>query len=245
MRPHKILLVEDESLVRMLLKTYISAYSQDFTIIGEAASAYEALDTLDENIPDIVVTDINMPIVSGIEMSRRMRELYPDIHVVVVTGYGDFEFARQGIKIGIEDYILKPVDEKEFIASLFRIRAKYPCPEPEDQKTVAVYGSEQMNNIEKYILDNLSSPQLSLAQTAQYFFMNSSYLSRMFKHRKGISFRDYVNKMRIEKALEYLRNTDIKAYEVGAMVGVEDPNYFSTLVKKYTGMTITQYRSKI
>lgn len=246
MTAHKVLLVEDEYLVRELIKRIISGYGRDFEIIGEASSSAEALDSLDEAVPDIIVTDINMPIIDGIAMSGRIRSLYPDIKVVIVSGYDDFGYAQRAIRIGVSDYILKPINEDNLMKSLFHVRKKlfqqtrHTIPE---QEYAPAASSELMRKIEKYIHDNLASDELSLAGTAKEFCFNASYLSRVFKQRAGISFREYVNKARITKAHEHLSEPDTKAYEIGSMVGIKDPNYFSTLFKKYTGTTITQYRA--
>ena len=246
MTPHKVLLVEDEYLVRELIKRIINGYGEDFEIIGEASSAVEALDSLDEDVPDIIVTDINMPIIDGITMSSRVRSLYPDIKIVIVSGHDDFNYAQRAIKLGVSDYILKPINEDNLMRSLFNVRKKL-CKEtrqpiPEQGHSPAA-SSELMRKIEKYIHDNLASDELSLAGTAKEFCFNASYLSRVFKQRAGISFREYINKARIAKAHEHLSEPDTKAYEIGSMVGIKDPNYFSTLFKKYTGTTITQYRA--
>jgi len=246
MTAHKVLLIEDEYLVRELIKQIISGYCEDFEIIGEASSAVEALDSLDDGLPDIIVTDINMPIIDGIEMSRRIRSLYPDIKIIIVSGYDYFDYAKRAIRIGASDYILKPITEDNLMKSLFEVRKKLLREKrrlPPEQDQMPAASSELMRKIEKYIRDNLANDELSLAGMAKEFCFNASYLSRIFKQRAGISFREYVNKARIDKALEYLSESDSKAYEIGCMVGIKDPNYFSTLFKKQTGTTITQYRA--
>jgi two-component system response regulator YesN len=103
--------------------------------------------------------------------------------------------------------------------------------------------SRQMQEILDYVRDHLAEPTLSLHETARLFFFNASYLSRIFKQNTGLAFRDYVNRQRIELARRYLDEPGAKAYEVGARVGIDDPNYFSTLFKKYAGMTVKQYRA--
>ncbi len=105
--------------------------------------------------------------------------------------------------------------------------------------------SDYMEDILKYIQDNMSDYALTLNKIAGHFYMNPSYLSRIFKQRKGISFKDYLNKIRMETALEYVRNTDLKAYEIGEKIGIPDANYFSTSFKRYIGMSMTDYKKMI
>ena len=248
----KVLLVEDEFLARELIKDILCKHSDDFTLIGEFSSAVEALDSFDECVPDIVITDINMPAINGIEMSRRVFEVYPDVKVVIISGYDNFEYAQAAVNIGVSGYILKPITENDLMDCLNKLKKviiKTPhCDEylkgKSQEFTTHAQASEMMKKVEKFIIDNLVDEKLTLAGTAKHFYINASYLSRVFKQRSGISFRDFVNRERISRALEYFAaDNDIKAYEVGCSVGISDPNYFSTLFKKYIGMTITQYRS--
>ncbi|NLI21921.1 MAG: response regulator [Clostridiales bacterium] len=513
----KVMVVEDESLERMLLKTYLEAEADRYELVKEASFALEALEYLDEHSVDIVITDINMPMMDGLEMARRILDMDPATQVIVITGYHDFEHARQAIKIGVADYLVKPVDAKEFSAILDAARGKLlrkqgagiertelerqiaerlPAlrdafqqklvTQTMDERTVresldfyrlelpgrwhqaavaavtrsdgdvmhslfslftlnnlarealgealifpvepnrlvmvvsresespydfgalkramdaatdapvalgvggmaegleglrrsfaeatramlchpmlgaqqtlyyqdlgtverapgwmeaahdtlteleqmdfflrcgldvnvrdwvdrhfppeeasldnararallAVTGlagmqaetgaqlgdllpkvleadsaaairelllhlmgeatsalasirvttaNRQMQAILDFIQDNLADPSLSLHGTARRFFYNASYLSRTFKQNMGLSFREHVNKLRIEQARRLLDDPEAKAYEVASRVGIEDPNYFSTLFKKYAGVTIKQYRSR-
>lgn len=105
--------------------------------------------------------------------------------------------------------------------------------------------NDYMEDILEYIQKNMCDYGLTLNKIAAHFYMNPSYLSRVFKQKKGVSFKDYLNKIRMEKALEYIRNTDLKAYEIGEKIGIPDGNYFSTSFKKYMGMSVTDYKKKI
>ncbi len=516
MQKLKVMIVEDESLERMLLRRYLEQEAGLYEVVKEASFALEALEYLDEHSADIVITDINMPVMDGLTMAQRILAMDENVQVVVITGYNDFEHAQRAIKIGIVDYLVKPVDLKEFSAILSNVREKihkkqgggissteierqiaqsmpalrdrflnelvtkpmdidtireklsfyklelngeffqvavatllqnnlstmqqmftlysvgnmarealepnhvflsessqlvFLCSHIEDtpvdfdklthvlvssldvpyaigvgsmaegmgsisrsyaealravnchtflgdnqviyyqdlgfaedkpslsvpipvsmaeltqmefllrggmnanvrawveehfsyandsienarlravQVISSLYAmrvepfmnlkeriaqtfelnsvadirdlllnllgeatstlesirkntvSRQMQNIVDYVQVNLSEPSLSLHETSKHFFFNASYLSRIFKQYTGMSFRDYVNKQRIEQARKYLDDANVKAYEVGVRVGIDDPNYFSTLFKKYTGMTIKQYRS--
>ncbi|MDF2596655.1 MAG: two component transcriptional regulator, AraC family, partial [Clostridia bacterium] len=105
--------------------------------------------------------------------------------------------------------------------------------------------NDYMEDILNYIQENMSDYGLTLNKIAVHFYMNPSYLSRIFKQKKGIAFKDYLNKIRMEQALEYARNTDFKAYEIGGKVGIPDANYFSTSFKKYIGVSMTEYKKMI
>jgi two-component system response regulator YesN len=514
MQKLKVMIVEDESLERMLLKRFLEAEADGYEVVMEAAFALEVLEYLDEHAVDIVITDINMPVMDGLDMAQHILKMDPGVQVIVITGYNDFDHAQRAIKIGIVDYLVKPVEAKEFSLILSNVREKillrrgggiaateierqiaqdmpilrdrflyelvtkpldpaayreklsyyrleiagdrfqvgvvvldpdgmnterqlfasymirnmaretlksaYAFPVDSNQlvllssdveeadfdalkraldgaldapvaigvgsmeegaegirrsyaeavravncrsflstqqvlyyqdlgvvedrpnwtehaqtamaeleqmgfylrggmnagarawverhfadgaeslesarhrAVVVITGlhamrvepfmdlkgriaqtldmtsvakirdlllmwmgeatsalndirtnavSKQIMGVIAFVNEHLSEPSLSLHETSKRFFFNASYLSRIFKQNTGMSFREYINKQRIEQARKYLDEPDAKAYEVGARVGIDDPNYFSTLFKKYSGMTIKQYRA--
>ncbi|WFR63553.1 response regulator [Paenibacillus amylolyticus] len=121
--PLKVLIVDDEYLIRNLLRMRIDWEQQGMTIIGEASDAEEALDQVDLLRPDIVFTDIYMPKMDGIELSGILMERYPNLKIVVVTGHDEFEYARQSVKLGISDFILKPIRASELLQVTAKLRA--------------------------------------------------------------------------------------------------------------------------
>lgn len=121
--PLKILIVDDEYLIRNLLRMRIDWEQQGMTIIGEASDAEEALDQVELLRPDIVFTDIYMPKMDGIELSGILMERYPNMKIVVVTGHDEFEYARQSVKLGISDFILKPIRASELLQVTAKLRA--------------------------------------------------------------------------------------------------------------------------
>ncbi|MDD3224938.1 MAG: AraC family transcriptional regulator [Clostridium sp.] len=119
----------------------------------------------------------------------------------------------------------------------------------ESIKTINAQQTRQIDDIiikaKKYIDDNLSDNELSLSLIAKHLYLNPSYLSRMFKKEIGISFVEYLTKIRMEKAIELLKEGYMKAFEIADRIGISDPNYFSTCFKKYTSLSISQYKKII
>lgn len=120
----KVLIVDDEYLIRNLLRMRINWEEQGLMIVGEASNAQEALDMVDELKPNIIFTDIYMPYINGIEFSSRVLKKYPDIKIVVVTGHDEFEYAQQSIKIGISDFILKPIRASDLLHVTEQLKRK-------------------------------------------------------------------------------------------------------------------------
>lgn len=123
-QPLKVLIVDDERLIRNLLKIRINWQELGMEIAGEAASALEALTRIDEIVPDIIFTDICLPRMDGIEFSRVVTEKYPHIRIVVITGHDEFEYAKSCVKLGISDFVLKPINVQEITGIALRLKGK-------------------------------------------------------------------------------------------------------------------------
>ncbi|MCX7708503.1 MAG: response regulator [Clostridia bacterium] len=104
--------------------------------------------------------------------------------------------------------------------------------------------NKAVKEIQEYISENLTNCELSLSSTAKTFFMNPSYLSRIFKQETGQTFVEYLTKTRMEKAIRLLKETDLKAYQISEKVGITDPHYFGICFKKYTGLSINDFKLK-
>lgn len=145
---------------------------------------------------------------------------------------------------------------KSDIQSLSQIFTMTSIPEAKEylfrvvEKTINEMGQQQINGINKlissiksYVDENYSDHNLTLANVAKKFYLNPSYLSRTFKKETGVSFIKYLTTARMDKALSLLaENEDAKVFEIADAVGISDPNYFGTCFKKYTGMSISEYR---
>ena len=112
-----ILIVDDEKYEGILMEKSVAWESEGFHIMGNVQCAEDALALMEKQTPDIVYTDINMPRIDGLELSRRIRETYPAVHIVIVTGYREFEYAREAIHIGVEEFLLKPIQSDELLAA--------------------------------------------------------------------------------------------------------------------------------
>lgn len=110
---YKLVIVDDEEEVRKGIIKKIEWNKYNFEIAGEAENGREALDLIEENIPDVVITDITMPLMNGLELAAIIREDFPTVKTIIITGFDDFKFAQQAIKYGVSDYILKPVMPKD------------------------------------------------------------------------------------------------------------------------------------
>ncbi|MFD0717173.1 response regulator [Paenibacillus sp. GCM10027626] len=114
----KILIVDDEALIRDHLEALPEWRELQCTIVGKAANGLEALSIIPQTLPDLVISDIRMPAMNGLELAEQIRARYPDIHVMFISAYHDFEYARQAMKLGVSDFITKPIRIPELVESV-------------------------------------------------------------------------------------------------------------------------------
>lgn len=239
----RVMIVDDEMPVRKLLQATIDWESLGLEVVGEAASGIEAINIIDDVNPDIVFVDICMPFMNGIEFTKMATARYPDLFVIVLTGFDDFEYARQCVSLPVVEYMLKPIVRSEVEKVLKRVvdelnkrTSDEKCSEQEE----SALNSFEIQNIVNYLKSNYKDSTINLASVAQQFGFNSCYLSRKFKKEMGVSFVEYLMKCRMEQAIE-LKKNNLKMFETANEVGIPDPNYFGRCFKKYTGISYSEY----
>ena len=242
---YRVMLIDDEPSVRNLLKIAVDWKELDMEVAGEAEGGIEAINTIDEVLPDIAFVDISMPFMNGIEFTEIATKRYPDLVIIILTALDDFEYARRCISLPVIDYMLKPVNRSEIRETLER--AKKVLDEKaklkktlEDNDIVLEEDFSSIDQITRYIKENYSDSQLNLTSVAQHFGFSSSYLSRKFKQETGKNFVEYLTVCRMRKAME-LAKRNMKMFCASSEVGIPDPNYFGKCFKKYTGKSYSEY----
>ena len=182
----------------------------------------------------------------GITLAQLVRSEYPQMRIIFLTGYDYVDYLLSAVKIGVEDYILKPVTKSEIEALLVKVVAK--LNEEKRQRELLALASEEdassgTLHFEKLILERLSNPNLALGELAKQLGFSTNYLSLLIKKELGMSFQEYVTQQRIQRAKRLLLSTDMKIYEVALAVGIEDMNYFSYRFKSIVGVSPKSYRS--
>lgn len=175
----KVYLVEDEIIIRQSIKNSIDWEKEGYEFVGDASDGELALPVILKEKPDILITDIRMPFMDGLELSRMVKAELPDIKIVILSGYDDFEYAKQAIKIGVAEYLLKPVSSAVLLEHLSEIAEKVR-DEREDLALKKVYYQEMQENeelIKMKFLGELISGKMSLAdamEKGKRFHMNLS-----------------------------------------------------------------------
>lgn len=230
----KILIADDENIIRMGIRTIIQRSGEDWIVTGEAIDGVDALEQMEKLLPDVIITDIRMPEMDGIELSRQVSGKYPDILVIVISGYAEFEYAKEAIKFGVFDYILKPTKPEDLIACLkkaqiiiekrlkrsreeealrYELELLRNTAKQENTQSGNEFKIENVNDSHKFrkiielaidFINKNYSRNLSLKQIADVLYINPNYLCDLFRQETGINFTDYITQVRVMKAKELL-----------------------------------------
>lgn len=237
---YRVMIIDDEMAARRLLQASIDWKSLDMEVVGEAASGIEAINIIDELRPDIVFVDISMPFMNGIEFTQLATKRYPDLMIIILTGFDDFEYARQCIRLQVVEYMLKPIVRQEVTEVLTKIKENLDKRNVRTQEIGQVITPSAIEQITQYLRDNFTDSNINLSSVAQHFGFNPSYLSRKFKQETGKSFIEFLIECRMERAIG-LAGTSNKMFCTADAVGIPDPNYFGRCFKKYMGISYSEY----
>ncbi len=255
---YSVLIADDEAIIRKGLKSFVEK-EEDFFVAGMAEDGQEALSLAEEVIPDVCFVDINMPFVNGLDFIERLNKICPGSLCVVVTGYDDFDYIQRALRLHVRDYLLKPVNETEFKELMEKLRGilltKYKTSVidswkssgeaiEESLKDNPSY-SEKVRLARNYIKEHYSDPKLSLSETADYIHVSVPYLSKKFKEETGDSFQNYLQRLRLSKAMALLKDEDNLIVEIAADCGYSSQHYFSTAFKKELGMSPADFRKNV
>ena len=241
MKKLRVLLVDDEIMIREGFKRLFDWEAHDCEVVGEAADGMEALAQIDALRPDIVIMDINSPIMSGLKVIQVSRIKHPKIAYVIVSGYDDFSYCQQALRLQITDYILKPVDYEEFGICIDNLKISLYEQRMAEEHEPKEQGERVIIGITRYLQEHLEE-EVSLSVLAEEFHLNPQYISQLFKNEIGVGFLAYLTNIRMEKAKKLLLSTSFPIAEIAQKTGYGDYRVFTKVFKKAEGITPSQYR---
>ena len=247
---YKLLIVDDEKFMRRGIIELIDMKALGISQVFEASNGKEALNIAKENRPDIILADINMPIMNGLEFSTDVRKFLPEAKIAMITGYDYFDYAVAALKAGVDDYVLKPVTKDDISILLKKLVEKIHIEK--SSKTVSKISveldslSDETDDYKAKISDiinrNIENSGFGLKNLASELALSAGYLSGKFRELYGQNFQDYMIHLRISNAKLLLLSTNMKVYEIASKLGFEDTNYFSATLKKNTHLSPSQFR---
>lgn len=241
-----ILVADDEYNARMGVSFTLRQWANGCEV-KVAENGLQALQYLRERRYDLLITDIRMPLMNGIELLEALRKENIGVPTILLTGFAEFEYAQQGIRLGAVDYLLKPIQQEPLIQAVER--ALMPAREhskPDgggEAQHLTKSNNAYILAALQYIHDHIGEP-LAIKDVARHVHLNPSYLSVLFKEEAGLNFIEYVTRLRIKKAKELLLESDLGLDIISERIGLQTTSYFIRIFKKYEEVTPKQYREQ-
>ncbi len=247
----KIVIIDDEYYFRQsVIKTLGELnLNCNLNVVGDACCGEDGIELIREHHPDIVMLDINMPIVDGLTVAKLIQTENICCKIIIISGYAEFDYAKRAIPLGVSHYLLKPLKRDELSAAVSEvIKQIEKQKEPDKNQSPTLTKSEYSpvtNRAICLIEESIHDSSLLVSLVAEQLHVNYSYLCTLFKKDTEISLNEYIVKRRIEKAKLMFDNGFYKINLVSKQLGYSDPSYFSKSFRQYTGLTPTEYIKSI
>lgn len=271
---YQLLIADDEPIERKVVCKVIEKYFPGQIEVIEAVNGREAVEIFTEKPCQILLLDIEMPGMNGLDAAEKIRRLNSDCSIIFLTAFDEFDYARRAITVRALDYLLKPAADGEIVTALEEaIRRADENERKANQKEEADRKREReqkngvreatdkieeiderhsenlrqiivRDHIRKYIEEHYRE-DLSLQDMAGLLHYSDAYFCKIFKQCFDKNFLVYLSEFRIEKAKELLEDITINIKDVGVQVGYPDSNYFTRVFKRNVGVTPTEYRIQI
>ncbi len=240
---YKVVIVEDEKFEMEELSLIIKQEIDDLELIGSANNGIDGEKLINSLTPDIVISDIQLPGQIGLDM---LSKIEVPIKTVILSGYSDFKFMQSAIHLGVDDYLLKPIDNEDLKKSLKKITDSLNKIEKKNPKSGKIKLIDSVNNhlintAINFIKENYNQP-IGLQEAADYLNVSETHLSRLFKEVVGINFLTYLNTYRINLSIDLLLNTNENINEIAYKCGYLTPGYYAKLFKRIANTTPKKFR---
>lgn len=257
---YKVAIIDDEPLIVEGLSRTMAWEKWKCQVIGTAGDGKEGMEMIREKRPDIVITDICMPKMDGLRMIAGLKSEFPDMQLIILTGYREFEYAREAISLGVARFLLKPSRMNELEEAMETVTGRldqenrpissagFADVEPEflqkeeEEEENSEANSFIVKNALEYIRTN-SREKLRLSDVAEQVYVSQWHLSKLLNKHTGKTFSDILNGARMERSKELLKNPSLRICDVAEMVGFQDLAHFSRVFKRMEGMSAGEYRN--
>lgn len=255
---YSLVIAEDEFATRQGLINMVKWNELGFRVEEAFSDGQEVLEYLQNNVPDVILTDIDMSGASGVEVAAFVAKQKLPTKVIFLTAYRDFSYAKSAVEYQVMHYLLKPIsitelkkvfsnlkkklDEESVQADLIQNSmeqfGRCNVYEQQDQK-----GGRGFEKVMQYIREHFCE-DITLNTVAENVFLSPVYISRLLKEQTGKNYVTLIMELRVEKAVDLLKNTELYVYEVAEQVGYDNLKYFYKVFRKVTGKSPNDYRRR-
>lgn len=248
----KVLVVDDEQLVRKGIVLGVDWLALDCMVVAEASNGLEGLEAAKRYNPDLIITDIKMPKMDGIEMLSCLREVNKDVRVIFLTAHNDFLYAQRAVKLSASDYLLKPFQDGELEKTVVNLYKKIVNDRKQIDTNIKEVGvmlkkgdkSKYVMEAIDYIANHYNDRKMSVDTIGESLGISGGHLSHIFKKETDYTIMPYITQYRIHAAMNLLCDCRYKVYEVAELVGYRDITYFSSMFKKMVGVSPSEYQDR-
>lgn len=244
---YRVLIVEDDRTNQMLYQKMKVWEEEGFVIAAQAFNGKDALVLLETQKFDLYLVDVMMPVMNGLEFLGKLKENGITAPRIIASNYNEFDYVRQGMKLGASDYLLKPITEEELRECLINVREELDERKEETitEELFRICGADTSLGFTKKVMTYFSEHvDLNLKDISEAFLLSSDYFGRLFKRQMNENFNTFAMRYKMEYAKYLLTNTDDRIYEISDRLGYKTTDYFTKIFKDYTGQTPAQYRKK-
>ncbi len=245
---YKVVVAEDEELQLGSLVRKIHYADLGFNVVGTALNGKQALELIEKDKPDVLITDIQMPVMTGLKLIENLHHSYPDIAVIITSGFSDFDFAKKAMQFGVMDYLLKPVDYNELFSTLQNLQERFIAERSDKMDLLTstslkiVSKDEAVLLLHEHISNNYTT-EINLNKIADSIHYSPGYLTKLFIQKYDMAPNKYIIHLRIQRAKALLAvQPPLSVKQIGEEVGYPEQGYFSRIFKKITGLSPLDYR---
>lgn len=248
---YKAIIIDDEERIVKGLTNLLPWQKNRVEVVATAMDGIDAINKITTYKPDIVFTDIHMPRMDGLAMIAAIRCEIPNAQISILSGYPDFKYAQEAIRLGASRFIVKPSKMSELEEALeYMVKQLDQKQENEQEVDVSEMETELeaqnfvVNHALRYIREHYQE-KLTLPEVAEKVYVSQWHLSKLISRVTGKNFNEILNGVRIEHAKKLLEDPSLKIWEISAKVGFTDATHFSRIFKKMEGISANEYRNQL
>ena len=243
---YRVVLIDDEKRIVEGLRKVVRWQDFGCQVVGDAGDAIRGAALIREARPHILFTDIRMPGDDGLTMLAGLRSEFPDMQVVVLTGYREFTYAQEAIRLGVTRFLLKPskLDEIHDALRVSTERLSGQTSSGGENKESRYAQSHIVNHALAYMEAHFAE-KLTLQEVADSCYVSQWHLSKLLNKQTDGTFYDALNEIRVREAKRLLADPKLRVGDIGALVGYQDSAHFARVFKKLTGMIANEYRNSL